>query len=318
MSEMNLTASDERTAEDPSVPVGKKDNPVLERETLSIGLDAPPPFADEELLEPQVGFWRRHRLFIVTVVLPMAAAAVFLFFVLAPRYSSTVAFMVRPTDRSASAEDQNILTEVVNTAGETEVDTIEPYEVTAFLTSRDVVDLLAKNDDLRGILSRPQADFVFRYPTFWLPDNNELLYRRFLWAAKTDLDPLTGIITIEANAFTPQDAQALCQAMLRYAEARVNQMNQHFYQSEVATADRFVAEAEKDVGATESRAQGLPQRFGIAGPQSRGTGGAECGPGPRDSAGAGRDLHQAADPSGADIARSPRPSCAGQRLPRRT
>jgi capsular polysaccharide transport system permease protein len=250
LSETNLKTNDANTSTAEGAP-------VLERE--------PPSPLAEDLVEPRAGFWRRHRLLIATVVLPMATAAVFLLLVFAPRYSSTAAFMVRAVDRSASP-NESIVMQAADSSTETTVTTIEPFEVTAFLASRDVVDLLAKNDDLRGILSRPQGDFVFRYPTFWLRDNKEFLYRRFLWAAKTDLDPLTGIVTIEANAFTPHDAQFLVQAMLRYAEALVNRMNDRFYQSEVATAEHSVAEAQKDVDKAEGELKDFRSRSGSLDP----------------------------------------------------
>jgi capsular polysaccharide transport system permease protein len=114
------------------------------------------------------------------------------------------------------------------------------------------VDQLVKNDNLLAILDRPQADFVFRYPTFWLPDNKEFLYRRFQLLARANVDPATGISTIEVNAFTPRDAQALAEAMLRYAEALVNRVNGRMYQDRIASADRFLAMAQKRVDATEA------------------------------------------------------------------
>ena len=125
----------------------------------------------------------------------------------------------------------------------------ETYAINAYLTSRDVVDQLAKNNDLRGMLSRPRGDFIFGYPTFWLPNDNEFLYQRFQWMVSADVDPITTISTIEVNAFRPQDAQALANAMLEYAEGLVNRMNQRSYDDALAAANRFVAEAHKEVDA---------------------------------------------------------------------
>src|SRR5208283_4673693 len=113
-------------------------------------------------------------------------------------------------------------------------------------------DQLAKIDNLREILSRPEGDFVFRYPTFWLPDDNEFLYQRFQWMADATVDSVTNISTIEVNAFRPEDAQALVKAMLGYAEAMVNQMNIRAYEDELAATNRFVAEAQKEVDAVEA------------------------------------------------------------------
>lgn len=142
----------------------------------------------------------------------------------------------------------------------------ETNAINAYLTSRDLVDQLAKDNHLREMLSRREADFVFRYPTFWLPDNKEFLFRRFQWMATAKLDPVTLMTTIEVNAFTPQDAQALAQAMLGYAEALVNRMNERFYQSQVAIADRYVAEAQKDLDAVEAELKAFRNASGSIDP----------------------------------------------------
>jgi capsular polysaccharide transport system permease protein len=132
--------------------------------------------------------------------------------------------------------------------------------------SRDLVDQLARDDNLRDRLSRPQADFIFRYPTFWLPDNREFLYHRFQRMATPSLDPETGITTIEANAFTPADAQAVAQAMLDHAEALLNRMNERFYQSQIAAADRFLAETQKGLDAIEAELKDFRKRSGSIDP----------------------------------------------------
>jgi len=196
----------------------------------------------EAIAQPAVGFWGRHRLFIGVVVLPMLIAAVYLIATAAPRYTSSASFIVRST----AQQSQDPLATIAQQSGATMVSD-ETYAVNDYLTSRDVVDLLVKNNELRAILTRPRADFLFRYPTFWLPDDNEFLYRRFQWMASAYVDPVTNISTIEVNAFAPEDAQTLTRAMIGYAEALVNRMNARAYQDALAMANYFVAEAQKDV-----------------------------------------------------------------------
>ncbi len=111
---------------------------------------------------------------------------------------------------------------------------------------------MSKNNDLRGILSRPEGDFLFRFPTFWLPDDNEFLFQRFQWMVSASVDSTTSISTIEVNAFTPDDAQALATAVLEYAEGLVNQMNQRTYDDSLAAANRFVADAQKQFDDVET------------------------------------------------------------------
>ena len=96
---------------------------------------------------------------------------------------------------------------------------------------------------------------MFRYPTFWLPDDNEFLYQRFQWMASAYVDPVTTISTIEVNAFAPEDAQTLTRAMIGYAEALVNEMNERAYRDLLAMANYFVAEAQKDVDKIEAELQ---------------------------------------------------------------
>jgi capsular polysaccharide transport system permease protein len=200
-----------------------------------------PPTTDA-IAEPAVGFWGRHRLFIGAVVLPMLIAAVYLIAIAAPRYSSSASFIVKST----SQQSQDPLAAIAQQSADTTVSD-ETYAVNAYLASRDVVDLLAKNNELRAILNRPGADFLFRYPTFWLPDDNEFLYQRFQWMASAYVDPVTSISTIEVNAFAAEDAQTLTRAMIGYAEALVNRMNERAYQDSLAMANHFVDEAQKDV-----------------------------------------------------------------------
>ena len=247
MNETGPTARDEEapTAEARWVPAVAESHPVVDQKRLADQSELPPPRRTRSSAEPRIGFWRRHSLFFVTVVLPMAIAAGFLLFVATPRYSSTASFIVRSIDESAAMNPQ-----VLALLGST-VASDDTYVINTYLTSRDLVDQLVKNDNLRAILGRPEGDFVFRYPTFWLPDNNEFMYRRFQWMVTASVDA-TGISTIEVNAFTPDDARALAEAMLRYAEALVNRMNERLYQGQVAIADRFVAEAQKKVDAIEA------------------------------------------------------------------
>jgi capsular polysaccharide transport system permease protein len=234
---------------------------VVEGEANPLGTQLPPPTDGEEPAKPRTGFWARYRLFIVSVVVPMLIGAGFLLFI-SPRYSSTATFIVRSIDRSAS---QPAVQSVVQGAGASIVSD-ETYAVNAYLASRDIVDLLVRNDRLLQILSRPEGDVFFRYPTPWLPDNKEFLYRRFQWMATADVDPVTDLSTIEVNAFTPHDAQALARAMLNYAEAFVNRLNERSYRSQLSVADRFVTEAQKNLEAIEAELKAFRNASGSVDP----------------------------------------------------
>jgi capsular polysaccharide transport system permease protein len=238
-----------------AVAIAAEGGPVVvevELRPLAVRGELPLSSADAAIAAPAVAFWGRYRLVIGVVVLPMLIASVYLLAIAAPRYSSSASFIVRSTTQTQRAQDP--LTALVEQTGAT-IASDETYAVNAYLTSRDIVDLLAKNNNLRTILSHPGADFLFRYPTFWLPDDKEFLYRRFQWMGRADVDPVTGISTVEVNAFTPEDAQTLTGGMIGYAEALVNRMNDRAYQDSLAMANVFVAEAQKEVDEIEAQLQ---------------------------------------------------------------
>ena len=236
----------------------------IELEPLTLRPQLPPSSEENASVETAVGFWGRYRLFTITVVLPTLIGSFYLFALAAPRFASSASFIVRSAAQSGLPDAVTSLTQqsasgaqqgapaLQQGQGASMIAQDETYAINAYLTSRDVVDQLSKNNHLRGILGRPEGDFIFRYPTLWLPNDSESFYQRFKWMVSAYVDPTTMISTIEVNAFRPEDAQALATAMLEYAEALVNQMNQRSYDDGLATANRFVAEAQKEVDAVEA------------------------------------------------------------------
>ena len=273
----------------------------IELQPLAIRPILPPSAPDSTVVQPASGFWGRYRLFILTVVVPMLIGSLYLFAVAAPRYASSASFIVRAvapsapltarigqvggsgksagSGRSAAAgkragrrrrgapgrwEESGGLPGIAGSSIAQE----ETFAINAYLNSRDIVEQLSKNNDLRGILSRPEGDFLFRYPTFWLPDDNEFLFQRFQWMVSASVDSTTSISTIEVNAFTPDDAQALATAMLEYAEGLVNQMNQRTYDDGLAAANRFVADAQKEFDDVEAELKAYRNASGSIDPEA--------------------------------------------------
>jgi capsular polysaccharide transport system permease protein len=294
----------------------------IELEALDVRPLLQPTAAKIAAVEPVPGFWKRYRLFIFTVIMPMTIGAVLLLVVATPRYASTASFIVRSIGRpdpqtslmltsqllsSSTSQLNSSSTQGGSSTGQlgssstqlssspmqlpTQLSTMmlpamsptlaqnpmstgsaiapdETFAVNAYLTSRDLVDQLVKNNELREILSRPEGDFLFRYPTFWLPDDAEFLYQRFGWMASAEVDEYTLVSTIEVNAFRPEDALALANAMLEGAEARVNKMNQRSYDDGLVAANRLVAEAQKEVDEASSELQAYRNASGSIDPNA--------------------------------------------------
>ena len=263
MSQNKLTSSVRVRAEPASdLAVTNEGGPVVAAEVelrpLAPRSQLLPAVVDAPAVAPAVATGGWGWLFVLTVVLPMAAASIYLLAVATPRFSSTASFVVRSTVQQSENPIAALAADSSSTIAHDETNAVNAY-----LTSRDVVDQLVKNNDLRAILDRPGADFLFRYPTFWLPENNEYLYQRFQWMADAEVDPITSISTIDVNAFSAEDASAIASAMLGYAEALVNEMNERAYKDGVANADQSVAEARRQLELGGGGAARFPQRNGF-------------------------------------------------------
>ena len=208
-------------------------------------------------------FFGRHLLFIVTVVLPLLCAGVYLFAVATSRFVSESTFIIRSTNGGGG--ELGGLASMVQTTGATRaVD--ETYAVNDYLVSRDVLDLLVANDNLLGVLSRPGADPINRFPTFWQPNTKEQLYQRFKSMVSATVDDGTGISTLAVDAFSPEDAKAILTALLGYAEAQVNKLNERAYHDALNAAGRFVDIAMGEMRQTEDDLNAYREKSGMVDP----------------------------------------------------
>ncbi|MDP1159806.1 hypothetical protein Q6257_30155, partial [Klebsiella variicola] len=79
---------------------------------------------------------------------------------------------------------------------------------------------------LRAILSRPDIDFLTRFPRIWGDATEEALYKHYLKIMKVGTDSGGGITTLEVRAARPEDAQRLTEVLLDGAETLINQLNE--------------------------------------------------------------------------------------------
>lgn len=186
----------------------------------------------------RVPWLRRHWMFIVFVAIPMALASLYFGVIASDQYVSEARFVVRTSE---SDDAGNLAALMQNQKLSRAVD--ETYAVNEYVVSRDAVDLLVRDHNLRAVLSRPEADIFNRFPNFYSRDNKEQLYRRFQRSVDTDIDTESGISTLTVRAFTPGDAQGLAAALLRSGEALVNRLNARAHDDALRHADQAMDEA---------------------------------------------------------------------------
>src|SRR5215472_7806566 len=187
----------------------------------------------------------RAKLFFGIVVIPTFVAAIYFFLIAAPRYVSEASFIVR------SAAYQGPLGSGAAIGAATLSSARGPGDFTdavnSYILSRDMVDQLETSNGLRGLLSRQESDFVFRFPNFYRRDDREQLYYHYLTIVDADFDKAAGISTVSAATFRPEDSQHLVNALLQHAEELINRLNDRMMRDAESYAQSVVRRAQDHV-----------------------------------------------------------------------
>lgn len=176
--------------------------------------------------------------FLVVVLLPVAAAAVYYFAFAADQYVAEFRLSLRTVD-APRIEPLALLA-----GGDTtRVASGESQIVTQFIASRAIVDELDPKLDLRRMFAPPAADFWAR---LWLPATIEQLV--YYWQHQVDpfYDTSTGTIVVRVRAFAPNDALRLAQAIVASSERLINDLS-------IRARHDALDYAEADVTAAETR-----------------------------------------------------------------
>jgi capsular polysaccharide transport system permease protein len=181
-------------------------------------------------------------LFLILVAAPTLLAACYYLVLAAPLYVSEAEFVVHSQSSSPMGSLGTKLESVgVSLGSESETDA---YEVQKYMVSRDAVARLERTLGLRHLLARPEADFLTRFPRPFEGSSFENLFRSYKRFVKVGLDSQTDISVLRVQAFRPQDAQAIANALLDTGEDLINRLNARAMADAVAQAQRQVVEAQ--------------------------------------------------------------------------
>lgn len=186
-----------------------------------------------------VALMRRHALLILMVIIPTTLATVYYGFIASPQYASETRFVVRSPNRNAAG----MLSGFLQSTGFVRAQD-DSYVVMEYIESRAAVATLEEKSDLREILSRPEADFLTRFPLPWSDTTEEALYKHYLKVMKIDTDSSGGVTNLEMRASRPEDAQKLTEALLIGAETLINQLNERARQDAIRYAKLEVVDSE--------------------------------------------------------------------------
>lgn len=195
----------------------------------------------------------RHRslvwAFIIVVLAPTALAAVYLFAFASDRYASHAGFSVRSEETVGQAD---LLQGLTSLSGGSKTDVAMVHR---FLESPEIVATLSESMDLNDLLSPPAFDPAFMRS----PNTFERLTNRWRRLITLSYDSRTGLVSTRVNAFSPEDATRVNEAMLNEAAMMLSRLSAKSREESTAlareelTAARDRLQAAR-IGMTEFRA----------------------------------------------------------------
>ena len=184
----------------------------------------------------------RTALRLALVLLPTIAGALYYGVFATDRYVSEARFVIRTASKPASS--MGGLSALLQLAGLSPSQD-DAFAVRDFLTSRDALQQLQQQVDLRAIYNHPEADFVARYPSLFYGPSDEEFYRYFQRMLSVVVNNTSGLTTLRVQAFRAQDSEQVARALLGLGEALVNKLNERMQDDAVRVAAAEVARAEQ-------------------------------------------------------------------------
>jgi capsular polysaccharide transport system permease protein len=205
----------------------------------------PPPSADRTAARAKPRHYVALFGFALFVLLPLAAVAAYLYTRAADQYHSEVAFSIRSEDPGAATA--GILGALTQVSGGSASDSDILFE---FILSQRMVESVEADLDLRRIYNLPEGD-----PVFTLGEDATIEDLISYWGRMIDMryEASTGIINLRANAFTPDDAQAIAAAILTESSDLVNRLSEQSRSDAIRYATEDLGEAEARLTADRMR-----------------------------------------------------------------
>ncbi|HEV7265258.1 MAG TPA: capsule biosynthesis protein [Falsiroseomonas sp.] len=198
---------------------------------------------------------RRRRIgarwwFLLLVLLPTLAAGVYYAGFAANIYESEARFQVRNRASSSGTSPMDLAGGRIGAmssalTGSARPSSEESQAVAAWIDSHAAIAALQREIDLVELWRRPEADPIARL--WWEEPQLEWLLWYFRRRVQVSFDAETGVMTLRAHAFRPDDAQLLAQQVLRLSEELVNTLSARTVGDAVRVAQEDVAKAERRV-----------------------------------------------------------------------
>lgn len=182
----------------------------------------------------------RPILSVLLCISPTLLAAGYYGMVASGRYVSHAVFLVRTASKPSGDSGLGAFLSMAG-LGRAEDDT---FTVQNFLQSRDALRRLQTEMPVAEIYGRDGIDLLSRYPSVLYGSSNEDLFRFYKRMTLVTYNTTTGLTSLDAEAFRPDDALQISRSLLAMSEDLVNEVNARIHQDAVGSAEAEVKHQE--------------------------------------------------------------------------
>jgi capsular polysaccharide transport system permease protein len=216
---------------------------------------------------PKQNFFKRHWLFLATVVIPSMLALIYFGLMASNVYVSETRFVVRTPNKQTTGG----LTGILQGAGFSGIGRApeDVYTVSQYTVSRDALNHLDDTLDLRATWGSPEVDIMRRFNPLGWDDSREALYEYYPRRVSVGIEPGSGITTLNASAFNPDQAHRINEILLGEAEKLVNKLNDRARNDLIRFAENEVKIAEDKAKAAAAAVSAYRNTEGVVDPEKQ-------------------------------------------------
>lgn len=192
---------------------------------------------------------KTSRLFLFTVVLPTLVAVFYFGLIKSDIYISESHFVIRSPERQI----QTGLGAIFQGAGFSRSQD-DAHNVHDFMLSRDALQNINAEIDLRKAFNRREVDLFSRFNPLGIDNSFEALFRYYRKRIAIDLNNTSTISILQVRTFNTEDSYRINEMLLQMGEEFINRLNERsrqdmirFAKSEVNIAAQKAKKAAKDL-----------------------------------------------------------------------
>lgn len=191
------------------------------------------------------------------VFLPTLACLYYFAAIATPSYATKSEFIVQQAEVAASTAGL-----LGGTSLATSQDSILVQD---FLTSRGAMQRLDKEYGYREHFSDPSVDSLQRIAT---DSSNEKLYKHYENNVQVGYDPTEGVLRMEVSGLSPEMSRVFSEALIGYAEERVDRITERKRADQMRGADQSFADSEQRMVEAQEKVLALQEQVGVLDPAS--------------------------------------------------